>query len=218
MNSDELNQIEQIIDDKLKSKTSKFIGDELIIFEKLKAFYQGYIERDISKVEIWVKELLDENVQIIGTNAIYPGDFEWRTGQRVAIEMFENDWKHFGKLKFYLDQAEIMVENNCSWATVFATATRLTTEEENRSFEASKNRSLNRIRAITEENKSSTLSLYQIINDASSVLYQYEQSKLFVWPIRISFCFIKKNHKWLIKQLHFSCPGTGFPAVRITKG
>ncbi|MBN1327840.1 MAG: hypothetical protein JXA54_00070 [Candidatus Heimdallarchaeota archaeon] len=217
MYSDEQNQIDQIISDKLKDKTNKFTDEKLIIFERLNVFYKGYIKKDILNVEAWVKELLDEDAQIIGTNAIYPGDFEWRVGHRAAIEMFENDWKHFGELKFYLDQANIVVENSCSWATVFATATRITSNDENRSFEASMSRSLNRIKAITEENKASTLALYQIINDASSVLFQYEQSELFVWPIRTSFCFIKKNDKWLIKQLHFSWPGRGFPVVRITK-
>ncbi len=213
---EELKQIEEIIADKLKNRLHKFTNDESEILQILKTFYEGYIKRDLSLVNIWAKKHLDENIQIIGTNAIYPGDFEWRTGQNAAIEMFENDWKHFGQLKFYLDQADIIVENNCAWATVFATATRITSKEENRTFEASKKRSLDRIKAMTEENKSSTLTLYQIINDASSVLFQYEQSELFVWPIRTSFSFIKINDKWLIKQLHFSWPGRGFPAVRIT--
>ncbi len=115
----------------------------------------------------------------------------------------------------YLDHAEIAVDDNNSWVAIFATVSRYTPEEENRTFSASKERSLKRIKALADSKTSSTLALYQIINDASAILYQYEQSELFVWPIRITMVLYKKNDQWLIKQIHFSWSGREFPAVRL---
>ncbi|NHJ47978.1 MAG: hypothetical protein FK733_09335 [Asgard group archaeon] len=207
--------IEKEILEKLGKKRDKISSEEKEIIKRIESFQEGYIKRDLTSVKDWIRELLDENVQVIGTNSIYPGDFEWRTGHDAAIEMFENDWKHWGKLKMYVEHSEIQVDGDTSWAAIFATVTRFTREEENRTFEASKKRSIQRIKAIAEKEMDSTLAMYQIINDASSVLYQYEQSETFVWPIRITLGFSKKNEKWMIKQIHFSWPGRGFPTVRL---
>lgn len=215
MLNEEYLQIEKLIIDKLGEGIIKRSKEEQTILEILRDFQEGYIKRDLTLVTKWVKNLLDASVQIIGTNSTYPGDFEWRSGHKAAIEMFENDWKHWGNFKMYLDHAEIVVDNNNSWTVIFATVTRYTPEEENRTFSASKERSLKRIEALTKNKKPSTLALYQIINDASSILSQYEQSELFVWPLRITMGLSKKNDQWLIRQIHFSWPGRGFPAVRL---
>ncbi|NHJ47340.1 MAG: hypothetical protein FK733_06075 [Asgard group archaeon] len=207
--------IEKEILEKLGKEVEKRSSEELDILKRIKLFQEGYDNRDISIVKDWVRELLDKNVQIIGTNSIYPGDFEWRTGHEAAIELFENDWKRWGDLKMYLDHSEIQIEEDTSWCAIFATVTRYTQKEEDRTFEASKKRSLQRIKAITEKEMDSTLAMYQIIYDASMILSQYEQNETFVWPIRITFGFIKKKEKWIIKQIHFSWPGRGFPAVRL---
>ena len=115
----------------------------------------------------------------------------------------------------YLDHAEIMVEGTSAWATLFGTVTRDTKNDERMNFEASKARSLQRIQEMTkDEEKSGTQTFYEIIQDASNVLLQYEQSKVFIWPIRISFGFVKKVERWIMKQIHFSWPGRGFPVVR----
>ncbi|NHJ31252.1 MAG: hypothetical protein FK732_00175 [Asgard group archaeon] len=214
--TEEYLQIEKLISNKLGKKKVKKSKEEQAILEILSYFQDGYSKKDPTFAEKWVKDLLYPLVQIVGTNSIYPGDFEWRTGHVAAIEMFENDWKHWGSLRIYLEHAEIAVENNNSWVTIFATVTRYTPEEENRTFTASRDRSLKRIKAIADSEMPSTLALYQIINDASSILFQYEQSELFVWPIRISMS-LQKNIKWLIKQIHFSWPGRGFPVVRTLK-
>lgn len=215
MSQEEYLLIENKIEKKFEKKIPQRTAEEKIILARLMDFQEGYTKRDLSLVEEWVKDLLDENVQTIGTNSVYPGDFEWRTGHSAAIEMFENDWKHWGNLKMYLDHAEIAINNDISWVNVFATVTCFS--KGNRSLKASRKRSLERIKKYSEEAIDSTLALYQIINDASMILYQYEQSETFVWPIRITLGLQKKKEIWKMKQIHFSWPGRGFPSVRITE-
>ena len=215
MSREEYLLIEKEIEKKFDKKILERSDEEKVIMSLLKKFQEGYTKRDLLQVEKWVKDLFGENVQVIGTNSIYPGDFEWRTGYKAAIEMFENDWKHWGDLKMYLDHAEIAVDNDNSWVNLFATVVRFS--EGDRSFEASKKRSLQRIKNYSDEAVDSTLALHKIINDASMILNQYGQSETFVWPIRITFGIQKKNNFWKIKQIHFSWPGRGFPSVRILK-
>ncbi|MFW9922460.1 MAG: hypothetical protein ACFFDW_04130 [Candidatus Thorarchaeota archaeon] len=210
-----IGEIEKKVLEKLDSIKRDYTGTEKEILDKLTYLQEGYVKRDTNQIENWVKTLMDESVQIIGTNSIYPLDFEWRSGHQAAIEMFKNDWLRWGKVRYFVDFADINVDGNLACVTMFAVVTRDTRAEENRTFDASKKRSLQRIKEITEKNIPSTLALYEIIYDASMILSQYEKSPIMVWPIRTSFVFMKKNNTWLIKQLHYSWPGQGFPAVRL---
>lgn len=209
-------KINESITEKISKINYKYTDESIEILQILKKIQDGYSKRDLSEVDIWVKDLMDENVQIIGTNSTFPGDFEWRSGHEAAIEMFKRDWEGWGQVKYYIEKSEILIEDDTAWVTAFATVTQDTKNHETRNFEASKTRSLNRIKAKTEEKIPSTLALYQIIADASMILSQYELGNVFVWPIRASFGLKKKNDKWLIKQIHYSWPGKGFPSVRFT--
>ncbi|MHA2309815.1 MAG: hypothetical protein ACXABJ_11095 [Candidatus Heimdallarchaeaceae archaeon] len=157
--------------------------DDLKIGALLKEFQKGYDRREISKVENWVKNLFDERVTIIGTNATNPGDFEWRKGHEAAIEMFRSDWLNWGDVEISIDEAQIDVEGNVSWVALYATVTRDTRNSESHSAEVSKKRSLKRIKEYSERDWTTERALYEIIHDASMVLTQYEKSDIFIWPI-----------------------------------
>lgn len=189
--------------------------DELKIGALLKEFQKGYDRREISKVETWIKNLFDERVTIIGTNATNPGDFEWRKGHEAAIEMFRSDWLNWGNVEISIDEAEIEIEDSASWVAMYATVTRDTKKSVNHSEEVSRERSLKRIKQYSEKEWPTKRALYEIIHDASMVLTQYERSDVFTWPIRITLGLINRNKKWVIKQVHFSFPGRGFPNVRL---
>ena len=90
-----------------------------------------------------------------------------------------------------------------------------TVDSDTHSFEVSRKRSLQRIKEYTEKNWESKRALYEVINDASMVLTQYERGETFTWPIRITMSLVRINQDWKIRQVHFSFPGRGFPSVRI---
>jgi hypothetical protein len=189
------------------------------IVSVLKKLQDGYFLRDTSIVEKWVKDLFTEDVYIIGTNATYPESFEWREGHKAAVEMFSNDWRRWGDLKMYIDEADISVDNKSAWVAMFATVTKKPGHGPSRyrSADTSRRGSLARIREMTESESSSVLALYEIIHDASMVLVQYERSHEFIWPIRMTLGMVKRSGKWLFKQIHWSLPGRGFPVVRLLK-
>lgn len=215
MSEKKLSKIDELIASRLKKKTQKQTTELKEISTLLKKFEEGYTKRDISNVLNWVKELMATDVQIIGTNSVFPEDFEWRSGHEAAFEMFENDWKNWGDVRFYMDEAEISVEKDAAWVAIFAIVTVDSNKKTNRAFEASKKRSLTRIKNYCEDDLPSTRVLYEIINDAIMVLSQYERDKIFVWPIRVTLALMKIENIWKIKQIHFSWPGRGFPSVRL---
>ncbi|MHA1109699.1 MAG: hypothetical protein ACTSRE_01250 [Promethearchaeota archaeon] len=210
------NQIQKTLLEKLGTPITQRIDVENEILGRLRYFHEGYKKRDESLAEEYVSELMDEHIQIIGTDGVYPNDREWMSGHTAAIELFRSDWKYWGDVAMFVDHAEISVEGNSGWVTLFGTVTRNAKDSEQTKFATSKSRSLQRIKEIAEDKeKPSTLAMYQIIQDASSVLSQYEQSEVFVWPLRISFGFVKRSNKWWMKQMHFSYPVQGFPSIRL---
>ncbi|NPD88624.1 MAG: hypothetical protein HGN29_07860 [Asgard group archaeon] len=194
---------------------SKKPDDEQRIRSLLYKIQKGYTDRDENVVSEWAEDLFDERVTIIGTSSIKPGDFEWRNGHAAAIEMFRSDWLNWGDVKLSTEEAEIDIEGNASWVAVYATVTRDTKKSVNHSAEVSRERSLKRIKQYSEKEWTTKQALYEIIYDASMVLTQYERSDIFIWPIRITLGLFQRNNKWLIRQVHFSFPGRGFPNVRL---
>ena len=199
----------------MESDSKKRDNDKLRILNLLNKIQNGYTNRDESVVSEWVEDLFDEEVTIIGTSSIKPGDFEWRRGHEAAIEMFRSDWLNWGDVKISIDEAEIDVEGNATWVAVYATVTRDTRISESHSAEVSRERSLKRIKQYSENEWTTKQALYEIIHDASMVLTQYERSDIFIWPLRITLGLIQRNRRWLIRQVHFSFPGRGFPNVRL---
>ncbi len=180
---------------------------------------EGYLARDTALLDGWLEENFTEQPDLLGTNAVFPGDFEWRSGRGAAREMFANDWLRFGDLEMFIEDAEVTLLGDAAWATVFATATRDPTQGAfYRSAEASRDGSLSRIRDLTEAPIPSMRALYEIIQDASLVLAQYERSPIFVWPLRMTFLLVRTEAEWRIAELHWSWPGSGFPAVRLIPG
>jgi len=42
-----------------------------------------------------------------------------------------------------------------------------------------------------------------------------ERNPKFIWPIQISLGLIKKQDRWLLKQIDFAHPSEGYPVVRL---
>ena len=199
-------------------KKRKLEKEENNIMSTLLKFQKGFIERDTSKVETWVDALFADDVFIVGTAATFPGSGEWRDGRDVAIQLFGNDWRYWGNVTMYLDEAKIQVEGNAAWANFFATVTRKPgMEPRYRDGERIRNTMLNIIKDKADRDWSAKRRLYEIICDASWALVEYERSPEFIWPIRISLGLIKSRGVWKFKQVHFSHPSEGYPIVRLIR-
>jgi len=183
--------------------------------ETLRALQAGYLCRDPATVEAWVHRLFAPDVEIVGTNSVFPGDFEWRKGRDAAVEMFGNDWERWGDLTVFPDDAEITVLRDVAWISMAGVVRRDPSQGDRYRWpEDSRRASLARIRDYTDSSLESRLSMYEILADAAQVLVEYERSEEFLWPLRMTFLMTRVADRWEIRQLHWSLPGRGFPGVR----
>ncbi|MFC1725665.1 DUF4412 domain-containing protein [candidate division KSB1 bacterium] len=197
---------------------AELTGDKKEVFTVLWKLQDGYIKRDTTILEEWIDDLFAENFYIVGTEAPYPESWEWRGERNAAIEIFKGDWKYWGDVKMYLDEAFISVEDNSAWVAMLATVSRLPGKDPRyRDAETMRKAVLNVIDDKTKMDWPSRRILYEIIHDASWALVEYERSPDFVWPIRITLDLLKRNGKWLIKNTHWSYTGEGYPLIRFIK-
>ena len=164
--------------------------------EFLNAFQEGYNKRDLAKVGEWTRELMSEDVCVMGTNGVFPNTGEWQTGIGKAEELFANDWKRWGVLAADMDNADIRILTpDVVTVAVTATVTKSPGNGFGRSNEENMDRCLRRLAELEKDaTKSARLKLFTAIWDAGMVLKHTELGDTFVWPIRISMVLIKKEN------------------------
>ncbi|MBU1050528.1 hypothetical protein KKG90_10970, partial [Candidatus Bipolaricaulota bacterium] len=190
---------------------SAYTEDEAAVMKTVTRFQQGYLKRNIEDLHEWVEALFTEDVCVLGTDGAFPGTHEWRRGRAAAHEMFERDWRHWGDLRMYSDEALLSVAGNAAWIVLFAT---VTVDRGDR--EASRSRCLQRLSQYASNNHwAPQRALYECLADAANVLVQYERGERFVWPVRIALGLTRAGDAWRIHFVDFSHPARGFRTWRL---
>ena len=188
------------------------INNELI--EVLNIFEQAYIERDVNKIHSFMDTLFDksENVIVIGTSC-----GELCLGYEEVKDIFLGDWEYWGDLRIKADEAIIMPLGNTalihttgtikySFNSKSDTYTRyLGYVKEYFNGTSSDSKKDNKVK-LTEIN----WMLCHLLNQRNTVQRDY------LWDLRICFVLVKKESRWIIRQMQFSLPVVGhFPDIRI---
>ena len=182
--------------------------------EVLNIFEEAYIQRDISKVDSFMEALFDknENVIVLGTSCS-----ELCLGYEEVKEIFSGDWEYWGDLRIKADEATIVPLGN--------TALIHTTGTIKYSFNSKSDTytrylgnikqyfdgvSLNSKKANKVKLTEINWTLCHLLNQRNTVERDY------LWDLRISFVLVKKETRWIVRQMQFSLPVVGhLPDVRI---
>jgi hypothetical protein len=182
----------------------------------LKRFQAGYDNRDIPKVDEYVRDLFDSDVLVIGTRAYASGDGEWCEGIEKVKELVAWDWQYWDDLRMETEKARIRIDGNTAWVAFWGTLVSLQTKEKGYSV------GMKNILKRQKENKykeNPREFFLWLSNYSSRVVWDFERTggEEFIHPIRITAVLYNRNGKWLFKQMHFSYP-TGYHKTRIIKG
>jgi hypothetical protein len=184
------------------------------IKEILEYFQEAYTKRDPHLIDEFMTKLFDggEDLIILGTSL-----GEACLTKDECRELFLSDWKYWRDVSMDIDNSKIKVIENTAW--VFATATLLYSFETN---ENSYKRYLDYVKNFfSEESNSSILPNKFKLTEINWVLSHFltprdKQKREYLWPLRISFVMLKREERWIIKQIQFSLPNSyEFPDCRI---
>lgn len=184
------------------------------LMEVLNIFQEGYLQKDTKKIDNFMDALFDNNesVIIIGT-----GGHELCIGYAEVKDIFLGDWEYWGDLRINADDATIIPLGN--------TALIYTTGTVKFSFD-SKSETYTRFLGYIKEyfdgvslnsKKSNNVKLTEINWTLSHLLSQRNNiERDYLWDLRVSFVLIKKETRWIVKQMQFSLPVVGhMPDIRI---
>ena len=178
------------------------------IRQLLQNFQEGYIDRDLSKVDSFM-ELFTGETEVIGTNGIKPGMDEWYTDRASARELVEGDWKGWGDLRLDLDSMSIHQRGDVGWVAASATVTQIIGQENYASYLEYVKNYIDR-QDLTAEQK-----LLNILRGGTNTVFELRRGEKFVWALRFTAVVLREADGWKFAQMNFSFPTIYFPDVRI---
>lgn len=180
----------------------------------LQAFQDGYDRRDTALLADFRKLFVPEDeLEVIGTGAIEPGDDEWCLGLDAACALVENDWEGWGDLALDVADARIHVEGDVAWLATTGTVTMdLDTTETYRDY-------LEYLKQVADdESLDPRFRLLEIIRGSTNTLFEAERGMIYTWPLRFTAVLVRRTvegeKRWLFHQIQFSFATTRYPDVR----
>jgi hypothetical protein len=189
--------------------------------DTLRKFQDGYERRDIRQIEEF-RDLFvpEDDLEIIGTGAIEPGDDEWCLGLEAASALVENDWVGWGDLILDVADARIHVLGEVAWLATTGTVTMdLDPTETARDY-------LTYLQEVaSDESIAPQARLTEIMRGATNTLFEVERGKMYIWPLRFTAVLVRRpasgngngpvsGDRWVFHQVQFSFATTRFPDVR----
>ena len=154
----------------------------------------------------------NENVIIVGTSCS-----ELCLGYEEVKEIFLSDWEYWGDLRINADEATIIPLGNT--ALIHTTGTIKYSFYSN---DDTYTRYLGYIKKYFDgvsfdSKKPNKVKLTEINWMLCHLLNKWDgEERHYLWDLRISFVLVKKESRWIIRQMQFSLPVVGYlPDVRI---
>lgn len=180
------------------------------LFQK---FQDGYTKRDVAEIDAFMALFCaGDEIEVIGTNTVAPGQGEWCRGQEATRKLIKDDWTGWGDVVFDVQGAHITVNGDVAWLATTAKVT-MTMSAENcyQGFLASARGMLEKEKVDAREK------LLDIVRLGTDILFELQEGDTFVWPIRFTAVTVREQHGWRFSQMQFSFPSTRFPDVRYTE-
>jgi hypothetical protein len=188
--------------------------------ETLQKFQDGYLRRDVSLIpdfrELFVAE---DDLEVIGTGAVEPGDDEWCLGSDASCALVQNDWEGWGDLTIDVADARIHVLGDVAWLATTGTV-KMDLEPEDVYADY-----LSYIQEVAaDESGNPRDRLLEIMRGGSNTLFEADRGKEYLWPVRFTAVLVRRppanganggsRRRWLFHQIQFSFATTRFPDVR----
>lgn len=186
-------------------------ADIQLVRETLQQFQDGYTRRDALRFDQFRRLFIPEDdLEVIGTAAVDPGDDEWRLGMEDAQNLFLNDWEGWGDLSLDVADARIHTLGDVAWLATTGTVTMSLDPDET----CHDTLSYIREQLGEEDNLLPRERLLDILREGINTLTETWRGSDYVWPLRFTAVLVRRGENWLFHQLQFSFPTTRFPDER----
>jgi hypothetical protein len=189
-------------------------SDIQAVRDTLQAFQDGYDRRDKTLLPDFRKLFVPEDeLEVIGTGAIEPGDDEWCLGPDATCGLVQNDWEGWGDLALDVADARIHVEGQVAWLATTGTVTMdLNATETYRDY-------LEYLKQVADDDALEPRArLLEILRGGTNTLFEAERGEIYTWPLRFTAVLLRRlvdgEQRWLFHQVQFAFATTRYPDVR----
>ncbi len=176
----------------------------------LQRFQDGYSARNAGALDSFMELFVpDEDLEVIGTNAVTPGEGEWCLGPAAARKLVEGDWEGWGDVRLDVPGARIHVLGDVAWLATTATVAKTIPAGETYANHFAY------LKDVIDGEGQPEAKLAEILRAGSNALFELERGEQFTWPFRFTAVLVRREDRWRFCQMHFSFPTTRFPDVRI---
>lgn len=176
----------------------------------LQQFQDGYAARDPARLDAFMELFVPtEELEIIGTNAVEPGQGEWCQGRDAARALVAGDWKHWGDVRFDVAGARIWIRGDVAWSATTGTVTdTIPVEDRTTGY-------LEFVQDILNDQGMPTAAkLREIVQLGNVIVLGLPLPEIYVWPFRFTAVAVRDGQRWRFHQMQFSFATTGAPDVR----
>lgn len=185
----------------LREDTKEFAEVREQIRQKIKAFQEGYITRDVEKIDEFIDNMFakDGNCFILGI-----GNEEFCLGINEVRDMVENDWEYWGQLNLDMESLTVTTDGTSAYFMLDGTSTY--------SFQDSEERYERYVKSIASyfsensqyRNMPYRARLAQINWQLCTLLStRQEGTREYLWPLKLSGFMHKENDEWRLKAMQF---------------
>jgi ketosteroid isomerase-like protein len=178
----------------------------------LQKFQDGYAQRDLTELDEFMELFTpDDELEVIGTNAVTPGRGEWCWGRQATRELVASDWEHWGDVAFDVARAHISVKGDVAWLATAGTVTDTIPEDDcyTRFLDFAE-------RTLKDEESDPQAKMLDIVRQGTDLMLELQQGETYAWPFRFTAVAVKSQGRWRFAQMQFSFPTTPAPDVRRT--
>lgn len=182
---------------------------EIQVRKTLQIFQDYYTRRDPTLLPEFL-DLMAEDLEVIGTNGVRPGEDEWYLDRNAAREVFLGDWQGWGDVRLDVPGARIQALGEVAWLSCAGTVEmKIETEKSFADYLAFIKKYIDS-EGLTAEQK-----LVYLLRGGTNILYELRRGETFVWPFRFTAVLKKESEGWKFQQMQFSFPTIYFPDARI---
>jgi len=170
----------------------------------LQTFQDGYIARDISKLDRFMELFLPgDEPELIGIGAAVRNQDEWFQGSDRIREIIESDWKYWGDVKLDVKAAKITVKNDAAWLSTIGAIL----QTDHIHSDDVTNFTLKQMKELLEDE---TLSPRERLVEASHFgvrrWREREKQTGYPWPFVFTAVLVKHEGQWRFHTIHWSMP------------
>jgi len=180
------------------------------IIDVLCRLQQGYDERDLENVEMFMAEVFSDRQDLLtlGTST-----GEVCIGREEVKKLIYDDWKGWGDFKINSDDASIYSDGGVAWFYADCTVKYEFEDANDKEFK----RYNEYIREIVDQEDATSKQKLSFLNWALGLHYHQRRSskREHLWPSELSGMVVKENDSWKIATLHFAMAKPNYPDERL---